>query len=199
MRRIVMALASTVTGLVLLFSWPTSLNRSVAASGPTDGAAGTAGSGSSTGSTGSGTTGSGTTGSDATGSDATGSDSAGSDTTGSGTTGGTASGTTTAPDTSATQAPASSSQTYTGAAVRTRFGDVVVQITVTDGKLTDAQAIEYPNSNGRDQQINAYAIPILNSEAVAAGSASIQTVSGATFTSQGYVGSLQDALDQAGL
>lgn len=172
MRRIVIALASTVTGLVLLFSWPTSLNRPVAAAGPTDGT------------TGSGTTGSGTT--------------------GSGTTGpARSSGTPAAPDATDTQAPATQSptttQTFTGAAAQTRYGNVTVRITVTDGRLTDAQAVEYPQRDRRDQQINGYAIPILNSEAVAAGSASIQTVSGATFTSQGYVASLQDALDRAGL
>jgi uncharacterized protein with FMN-binding domain len=50
-----------------------------------------------------------------------------------------------------------------------------------------------------DVQINAFAIPKLNSEAVAAGGAKIDTVSGATYTSQGYLGSLQNALDKAGV
>jgi uncharacterized protein with FMN-binding domain len=51
----------------------------------------------------------------------------------------------------------------------------------------------------RDQEINSYAIPQLNSEAVSAGSAQIDTVSGATYTSEGYITSLQSALDKAGL
>lgn len=59
--------------------------------------------------------------------------------------------------------------------------------------------MEYPLDTPRDQQINAYAIPRLNAEAVTAGSAHIDTVSGATYTSQGYVGSLQSALDKAGI
>ncbi|RYV50829.1 FMN-binding protein [Pengzhenrongella frigida] len=94
---------------------------------------------------------------------------------------------------------ASTTQTYDGAAASTRFGNVQVRITVTDGVLTAAEAIDYPDSDGHDQQINSYAIPILNAEAVDAGTASIDMVSGATYTSNGYVQSLQDALDQAGL
>lgn len=188
MRRIVIAIASTITGLVLLFSWPTSLNRTVTATG-TSGTDGTGSGTTESGTTDSGTTDSGTTDSGTTDSGTTGSDGTSGDSSSTGSSGSSAGDTT----------QSSGSQTYTGAAAQTRFGDVTVQITVTDGRLTDAQAIEYPNNNRHDQQINAYAIPILNSEAVAAGSADIQTVSGATFTSQGYVASLQDALDQAGL
>ena len=157
MRRIVIALAGTVTALVMLFSWPSSTNRSASST-----VAGTSGTGT-TGSAGSGTT-------------------SGSTTSGSGTTGSTA-GTT----------------TYDGAVASTRWGDVQVRITVTNGKVTASEAIAYPNGNGHDQQINAYAIPILNQEAVAAQSATISMVSGATVTSQGYVQSLQSALDKAGI
>ena len=60
-------------------------------------------------------------------------------------------------------------------------------------------ALQYPNGNCRDQQINAYALPILAQEALAAQSADIDTVSGATVTSDGYIDSLQAALDQAHL
>ena len=56
---------------------------------------------------------------------------------------------------------------------------------------------EYPNGNGRDQQINSYALPQLVSETLSAQSASIDMVSGATYTSQGYLQSLQSAIDQA--
>jgi uncharacterized protein with FMN-binding domain len=59
--------------------------------------------------------------------------------------------------------------------------------------------VEYPTENPRDQQINAYAIPQLNAEAVAAQSASIDAVSGATVTSDGYIESLQSAIDAAHL
>ncbi len=74
-----------------------------------------------------------------------------------------------------------------------------VKITVVDGKITAAQAVQYPTSNSRDQQINAAAIPILGHEAVQQQSADIDMVSGATVTSEGYRQSLQSAIDQAHL
>ncbi len=87
----------------------------------------------------------------------------------------------------------------TGAAWPTIYGPVQVRVTVTDGRLTAVTATEYPEETPRDYQINSFAIPALNSEALAAGSAKIDTVSGATYTSGGYVGSLQNALDKAGI
>jgi uncharacterized protein with FMN-binding domain len=90
-------------------------------------------------------------------------------------------------------------KTVTGAAWPTIYGPVQVRVTVTAGKLTAVSAVEYPTDTPRDYQINAFAIPQLNAEAMAAGSAKIDTVSGATYTSGGYVGSLQNALDKAGL
>ena len=93
----------------------------------------------------------------------------------------------------------SSSGTYTGSAVDTQWGLVQVQITVAGGKITKADAVQYPQNNGRDVEINSYAVPQLNQEAVAAGSASIDAVSGATVTSDGYIQSLQSAVDQAHL
>jgi uncharacterized protein with FMN-binding domain len=59
--------------------------------------------------------------------------------------------------------------------------------------------IDYPSSNGKDQQINARALPVLVQETLDAQSADIDMVSGATYTSDGYTESLQSALDQAGL
>lgn len=91
------------------------------------------------------------------------------------------------------------SGTYTGTAVNTRFGPVQVQITVTDGQLTSVDAIEYPNTDGKDIAINSRAIPVLKQEAESAKSANIESVSGATYTSQAYIQSLQSALDQAGI
>jgi uncharacterized protein with FMN-binding domain len=169
MRRIIIAIGATLSGLVLLFSWPTSTNQSVAGS---DTAAGT---------TTGGTTSDGT---DSTTSDGTTSSSDGTTTTDGTTSDGTTTGTT---------------ETFTGDAVGTRYGDVQVQITVTDGALTAVDAIEYPSGDRHNDQINGYAIPILNEEALAAQSAGIDMVSGATVTSRGYIESLQSALDQAGL
>jgi uncharacterized protein with FMN-binding domain len=89
-------------------------------------------------------------------------------------------------------------KTLTGKAWPTVYGPVQVRITVAGGRVTAASAVRYPADTPRDAQINAFAIPQLNKEAVAAGSAKIDTVSGATYTSGGYIGSLQSALDQAG-
>src|SRR3954469_1186612 len=105
-----------------------------------------------------------------------------------GTTGGTTSGST--PGTTVT---------VTGDSTDTRWGPVQVEITVTDGAITDVNVVDYPSGNGRDRQINAAALPILVRETLDAQSADIDMVSGATVTSDGYIGSLQSALDQAAL
>lgn len=86
---------------------------------------------------------------------------------------------------------------YTGAVVATSKGDVQVQVTVADGKVTQVAAVKYPSDNPRSLGIAQQAIPQLSDEAVKAQSADIQMVSGATETSTGFIGSLQDALDQA--
>ncbi|MEU1274487.1 FMN-binding protein [Streptomyces sp. NPDC005799] len=88
-------------------------------------------------------------------------------------------------------------KTVTGSTVQTRWGPVQVRITVKSGKLTDVTAVQYPTDNPRDQEINSYALPQLRSEALQAQSANIDTVSGATYTSDGYRQSLQSALDSA--
>lgn len=99
-----------------------------------------------------------------------------------------------------TTAPAQArTVTVTGKSASTRYGPVVVQITVTNGRITAVDAVEYPTAKPRDVQINERAVPQLNSEALAAQGANIHTISGATYTSNGYVTSLQSALDKAGL
>ncbi|GAB7005451.1 hypothetical protein JCM18899A_29240 [Nocardioides sp. AN3] len=67
------------------------------------------------------------------------------------------------------------------------------------GKVTDVQVVDYPHGNPRDAEINSYALPILIKETLSAQSANIDMVSGATVTSDGYLRSLQSALDQAGV
>ncbi len=89
--------------------------------------------------------------------------------------------------------------TVTGSVAQTRWGPVQVRITVTGGKITAVDVPVYPSGNGKDAAINAYALPILTKATVAAQSATIDMVSGATVTSTGYVRSLQSAIDQAGL
>ncbi|MET8943721.1 FMN-binding protein [Streptomyces sp. NPDC004542] len=87
--------------------------------------------------------------------------------------------------------------TFTGKAAQTQYGPVQVRITVTNGKITKAEAVQAPKGGLSDQK-TALSVPQLNQEAVAAGSADIDSVSGATYTSTGYKQSLQSALDQAG-
>ena len=145
MRRIVVAVMGTISGLVLLFSYHTSRNEgSVAVATSAPAASGVSG--------------------------------------------------------SAPQAAAGSTAagTFTGDSVMTRWGAVQVEITVADGRVTAVQAVEYPQENPRDRQINAYALPQLHDEVLAAQSARIDGVSGATVTSDGYRSSLQSALDAAG-
>jgi uncharacterized protein with FMN-binding domain len=100
---------------------------------------------------------------------------------------------------SGTPVSGGASKTVTGEAWPTIYGPVQVRITVAGGRITAVTALEYPTNTPRDDQINAFAIPELNRETLAAGSAKIDAVSGATYTSQGYVGSLQSAVDKAGL
>jgi uncharacterized protein with FMN-binding domain len=165
MRRVALAVVSTVTGLVMLLSFKTHSATTSAAAGPTA-----------------------TAGPD-TPSGAGGSASAAPPSPSTGTSTGNSAG-----------SPASSAtKTVTGDAADTRYGPVQVQITVSNGKLTGVTAVDYPQNDPRDQEINAYAIPQLNNEALAAKSAKIDMVSGATYTSDGYIQSLQSALDQAGL
>jgi uncharacterized protein with FMN-binding domain len=149
MRRVILAIASTVAGLVLLLTFKTH-STSGGAAPPAAISTPSAGAGSASG--------------------------AGAPASGGSTTGG---------------------KTVTGATANTIYGPVQVQITVKSGKVTGAKAVEYPQETSRDIQINTFAIPVLNREAASIGSAKIDMVSGATYTSQGYITSLQSALDQA--
>ncbi len=75
---------------------------------------------------------------------------------------------------SSSSSAAATAMTVTGTAADTMYGPVQVQITVRNGKVTAAQAVQYPQDSARDQEINSYAIPVLNQEAVSAGSARIE-------------------------
>ncbi|MDX6200367.1 MAG: hypothetical protein QOJ79_3518 [Actinomycetota bacterium] len=93
--------------------------------------------------------------------------------------------------------PAATTKTVNGAAFDTRYGPVQVQVVIRAGHIVSAKAIDYPRGSGRDREINSYAIPVLQQETVTAQNAQIDTVSGATYTSEGYARSLQSALDAA--
>ena len=89
--------------------------------------------------------------------------------------------------------------TVAGSVAQTQWGPVQVQLTVVAKKITKVALLQYPNGNGKDQEINDYALPILTQETINAQSANIDMVSGATVTSEGYLTSLQSAIDQAHL
>lgn len=92
---------------------------------------------------------------------------------------------------------AAKTQTVNGTVAQTQWGPVQVQVKISGGKITDAQAVIYPSGNGRDHEINSYALPRLHEQVLQAQSAKIDGVSGATVTSDGYRESLQAALDAA--
>jgi uncharacterized protein with FMN-binding domain len=116
----------------------------------------------------------------------------------------------TVPTTSAATAPTASTQTastaataastvqaFNGDAIDTRYGPVQVQVQITDGAISEVAVVQYPDFDGKSVRINSRALPTLRSEALTAQSANIDTVSGATYTSEAYARSLQAAIDQA--
>ncbi|WP_432101007.1 FMN-binding protein [Streptomyces sp. WAC 04229] len=88
-------------------------------------------------------------------------------------------------------------QVLTGDVAQTQYGPVQVRVTVSGGRITDAETLQAPKG-GRSDQVTADAVPKLDRAAVTAGTADIDAVSGATYTSAGYKQSLQSALDRAG-
>jgi uncharacterized protein with FMN-binding domain len=86
---------------------------------------------------------------------------------------------------------------FTGQSINTKFGPVQVGVTVTGGHMTDVTFLALPNDRPRSQFISQQAGPLLRSEALQAQSASINLLSGASYTSEGFAESLQSALAQA--
>lgn len=86
---------------------------------------------------------------------------------------------------------------FTGSSVFVNYGTVQVEITVVNGKITDARALQAPT--GRSDRFTQYAVPVLRQQTLAAQSANIQGASGASYTSYGWYTSLQVALTKAGL
>jgi uncharacterized protein with FMN-binding domain len=87
--------------------------------------------------------------------------------------------------------------TFTGASADTPFGSVQVAVTVSGGKITAVKALKLTDQGGRSVQISNYAAPILRQEVLASQSANVNNVNGATYTTDGYLTSVQSALDQA--
>lgn len=103
---------------------------------------------------------------------------------------------------SSTQTPAQSagiSGNFKGDTSQTRWGPVQVQVTLTDGKITDVTTLKYPNGDRRSQSISSQVIPWLQDEVLQVQSAQINGISGATYTSGGFKSSLASALQKAGL
>jgi uncharacterized protein with FMN-binding domain len=88
--------------------------------------------------------------------------------------------------------------TFTGSTEQTPFGPMQVAVVISGGKITDVKVLQRTNEGGRSVQISNQADPMLRSEVLQAQSANVSTIGGATYTSEGYLQSLQSALDQAG-
>jgi uncharacterized protein with FMN-binding domain len=86
-------------------------------------------------------------------------------------------------------------RTITGNVANTAYGPVQVQVVVTSSRIVKVNILEQPSTTEHDLQIGQFAFPQLISETLAAQSARIDSVSGATYTSGGYIRSLQSALD----
>lgn len=102
---------------------------------------------------------------------------------------------------SATQPPPSTTTglngTFTGSDFPNRFGDVQVRVVISNGHITDVQAVQLPSDRAESAYISQQVGPWLRSEALQAQSANIDIISGATYTSQSYAQSLESALQQA--
>lgn len=105
---------------------------------------------------------------------------------------------------SPSKSPSSSSKTSSGDktvtsdAISTRYGNVQLRVTISGGKITDVQAVQLPQQDPKSVQISSAAAPLLRQSALSKQSASVDAVSGATYTSDGYKTALQSALDKAG-
>jgi uncharacterized protein with FMN-binding domain len=86
---------------------------------------------------------------------------------------------------------------YTGQDFQNQFGDTQVKVTISGGRITDVQALQLPFDRQRSAEISQYAAPQLHDEVLQAQSAQIDTLSGATYTSDAYAQSVQSALDKA--
>lgn len=173
MRRVLLAIGGTITGLVMLLSFKSHTSSPVASLGAQGVQGGQA----------------------AQGAGASGAPSAGSN--GSATPAATSSGagTSAAKSSGSGRVSASAARTVDGNVANTIYGPVQIQLTVRSNKITKVAILEEPQSSQHDIEIGQFAFPVLISETLKAQSAHIDSVSGATYTSGGYVQSLQSAID----
>jgi uncharacterized protein with FMN-binding domain len=85
----------------------------------------------------------------------------------------------------------------TGDAIATPYGPTQVQVTLNAGKIVKVTVLQHTDDGVNSQMIDGHALPLLNNETLTAQSAKIDAVSGASYTSAGYLKSLQSALDKA--
>lgn len=104
----------------------------------------------------------------------------------------------TSTDTGNADSSSSDDVTIVGDVEQTRYGPIQLSVTFSGDTITDVQALQTPARERESERINEQAVPLLSQEALAAQSATIDTVSGATYTSEGYRESLQSAIDQRG-
>ncbi|MEI2278047.1 FMN-binding protein [Paenarthrobacter ilicis] len=116
---------------------------------------------------------------------------------GSGSTGSGNSGSTGSTGNSGTGTGSTTAATYDGSTVQTRYGSVQVRVTIQAGKITEITPLQLTDAERKSAQISSRAAPVLRSEVLQAQSATVQTVGGATITSDAYLTSLQAALDAA--
>ena len=181
MRRVALAIAGTVAGLVVLLTFKSHTGTSAVSAAP----AGTAGPGRSAGtSSRAGTT---------NGAGGTAPSGAASGTRGGGSapSGGSAS-----PGTAPGQGDAAGARIITGNVANTSYGPVQIQAAVKAGKIIKVTILQQPSTTAHDLQIGAFAFPQLEAETLSAQSDKIDMVSGATYTSGGYIQSLQSAIDR---
>jgi uncharacterized protein with FMN-binding domain len=100
------------------------------------------------------------------------------------------------PTPSPTPANRAANGNFTGQVVSTFYGDVQVRVTIAGGRITDVSALRMPSDRARSAEITQIVTPELRTEAIQAQSARIDIISGATFTSEAYAESLDDALRQ---
>ncbi|MEV4422715.1 FMN-binding protein [Patulibacter sp. NPDC049589] len=114
---------------------------------------------------------------------------------------GTSTSTTSSPSTAATKqtAATASTKTVTSDPVSNQYGEVQLKVTVKNGKITDVEALQLPTNDPKSAEINAYAGPLLRQSTLTAQSADIDSVSGATYTSESYKTALQSVLDEVTL
>ena len=181
MRRVALAIAGTVAGLVVLLTFKSHTGTSAVSAAPagTAGPGGTAGTPSRAGTT------------NGAGGTAPSGAASGTSRGGSAPSGGSAS-----PGTAPGQGDAAGARIITGNVANTIYGPVQIQAAVKAGKIIKVTILQQPSTTAHDLQIGAFAFPQLEAETLSAQSAKIDMVSGATYTSGGYIQSLQSAIDR---